>query len=124
MFGIEVDGDREGVTAAVREVAAAAAQRLGLDASEVVARVEVVAGYGGPGYGLPPPEMRRAVELAARCEGLLLDPVYSGKAMAGLIGLIAERRFAPDDRVVVLHSGGTPALFAYRSVFEGSGPGT
>ena len=121
VIGIEVEGDREGVTAAVREVAAAAAQRLGLDASEVVARVEVVAGYGGPGYGLPTPEMRRAVELAARREGLLLDPVYSGKAMAGLIGLIAEGRFGPDDRVVFLHGGGTPALFAYRSVFEGPG---
>jgi D-cysteine desulfhydrase family pyridoxal phosphate-dependent enzyme len=120
VIGIEVDGNRETVAEAVRKVAAAAAQRLGLDAGEVVARVEVVAGYGGPGYGLPTPEMRRAVELAARCEGLLLDPVYSGKAMAGLIGLIAERRFAADDRVVFLHSGGTPALFAYRSVFEGS----
>ena len=123
VIGIEIEGDLEGVAAAVREVAAAAAQRLGLDPSEVVARVEVVAGYGGPGYGLPTPEMRRAVELAARREGLLLDPVYSGKAMAGLIGLIAERRFGPDDRVVFLHSGGTPALFAYRSVFEGQDPG-
>jgi L-cysteate sulfo-lyase len=122
VIGIEVDGDREGVAAAVRQVAAAAAERLGLGANEVVARVEVVAGYGGPGYGLPTPEMRRAVELAARREGLLLDPVYSGKAMAGLLGLIAEGRFKPRDRVVFLHSGGTPALFAYRSVFEDSGP--
>jgi L-cysteate sulfo-lyase len=124
VIGIEVDDDREGVAAAVRHVAAATAERLGLDADEAVSRVEVVAGYGGAGYGLPTPEMRRAVELAARREGLLLDPVYSGKAMAGLIGLIAEGRFGPDDRVVFLHSGGTPALFAYRSVFEGSGPGT
>ncbi len=121
VIGVEVDGNREGVAAAVREVAAAVAERLGLDASEIVARVEVVAGYGGPGYGLPTPEMRRAVELAARREGLLLDPVYSGKAMAGLIGLIAEGRFEARDRVVFLHSGGTPALFAYRSVFEGPG---
>jgi 1-aminocyclopropane-1-carboxylate deaminase/D-cysteine desulfhydrase-like pyridoxal-dependent ACC family enzyme len=66
--------------------------------------------------------MRRAVELAARREGLLLDPVYSGKAMAGLIGLIAEGRFKPSDRVVFLHSGGTPALFAYRSEFEDASP--
>ncbi len=123
VIGIEIEGDREAVAAAVREVAAAVAERLGLGAREVVARVEVVAGYGGPGYGLPTPEMRRAVERAARREGLLLDPVYSGKAMAGLIGLIAEGRFAPGDRVVFLHSGGTPALFAYRSVFEGRGPG-
>ncbi len=122
VIGIEVDDDREAVAAAVRQVAAATAERLGLDADEAVSRVEVVAGYGGTGYGLPTPEMRRAVELAARREGLLLDPVYSGKAMAGLIGLIAEGRFKPRERVVFLHSGGTPALFAYRSVFEDSGP--
>jgi 1-aminocyclopropane-1-carboxylate deaminase/D-cysteine desulfhydrase-like pyridoxal-dependent ACC family enzyme len=111
------------VAAAVREVAAATAERLDLGPDEVAARVEVIAGYGGPGYGLPTPEMRRAVEMAARHEGLLLDPVYSGKAMAGLIGLISEGRFRPDDRVVFLHSGGTPALFAYRSVFEDHDPG-
>jgi 1-aminocyclopropane-1-carboxylate deaminase/D-cysteine desulfhydrase-like pyridoxal-dependent ACC family enzyme len=66
--------------------------------------------------------MRRAVELVARLEGILLDPVYSGKAMAGLIGLVEAGRFKSSDRVVFLHSGGTPALFAYRSVFEGDGP--
>ncbi len=86
-------------------------------------RVEVVAGYAGARYGLPTDGMRRAVELVARLEGILLDPVYSGKAMAGLIGLIAEGRFKASDRVVFLHSGGTPALFAYRSVFEGQEPG-
>ena len=118
VIGVEVDGHHEGVTAAVREVAAAIAERLGLDPGELVERVEVIAGYGGPGYGLPTPDMRHAVELAARREGLLLDPVYSGKAMAGLIGLIAEGRFGPEERVVFLHSGGTPALFAYGSVFE------
>lgn len=118
VIGVDVDGDREKTAAAVREVAAAVAERLGLDADEVVARIDVVSGYGGPGYGLPTPEMRRAVELAAQCEGLLLDPVYSGKAMAGLMGMIAEGRFAAGERVVFLHSGGAPALFAYRSVFE------
>ncbi len=122
VIGVEVDGDREGVAAAVREAAAAVAERLDLDANQVIARIEVVAGYGGPGYGLPTPETRRAVELAARREGLLLDPVYSGKAMVGLIGLIAEGRFKAGERVVFLHSGGTPALFAYRSVFEDGGP--
>jgi len=120
VIGIEVEGNHERVAAAVHEVAAAVAERLGLDQGAVAARVEVVAGYGGPGYGLPTPQMRRAVEMAARHEGLLLDPVYSGKAMAGLIGLIAEDRFESGDRVVFLHSGGAPALFAYRRVFEES----
>jgi len=122
VIGIEVEGDRDSVAAAVREVAAATAERLGLDQGAIRARIEVVAGYGAPGYGLPNPQMRRAVELTARREGLLLDPVYSGKAMAGLIGLIAEGRFESDERVVFLHSGGTPALFAYRSVFENPDP--
>ena len=121
VIGIDVDGDVEGVASAVREAAAATAERLDLDAAAVLGRVEVVAGYGGPAYGLPTPEMRRAVELTARREGLLLDPVYSGKAMAGLMGLIAAGRFNAGARVVFLHSGGAPALFAYRSVFEETG---
>ncbi len=121
VLGVEVDGDSDGVAAAVHEVAAEVAGRLGLDTSAVAARVEVISGYGGPGYGLPTPEMRRAVEMVARKEGLLLDPVYSGKAMAALMGQIAESRFGARERVVFLHSGGTPALFAYRSVFEDPG---
>ena len=122
VIGVEVDGNRDGVAAAVREVAAATAKLLGLDQGAILARIEVVAGYGAPGYGLPTPQMRRAVELAARREGLLLDPVYSGKAMAGLIGLIAEGQFESGERVVFLHGGGAPALFAYRSVFENPDP--
>ena len=59
-----------------------------------------------------------AVELTARTEGLILDPVYSGKAMAGLIGLIRAGRLGRDDTAVFLHSGGAPALFAYRSAFQ------
>ena len=62
--------------------------------------------------------MIEAVRLAARHEGLLLDPVYSGKAMAGLIDLVRRGRFGADETVVFIHTGGTPALFAYRSVFD------
>jgi L-cysteate sulfo-lyase len=58
------------------------------------------------------------VQRTAQLEGLLLDPVYSGKAMAGLIGLIEAGRFGPDDTVVFLHTGGTPALFPYREALE------
>ena len=57
--------------------------------------------------------MREAVDLCARLEGLLIDPVYTGKAMAGLIDLIRTGRFAASDTVVFIHTGGTPALFAY-----------
>jgi L-cysteate sulfo-lyase len=74
--------------------------------------------FVGDGYGIPTEEMRNAVELVARTEGLVLDPVYSGKAMAGLLTLIAEGRFSAEDNVVFVHTGGTAAIFGYRSVFQ------
>lgn len=68
----------------------------------------------GEGYGLPSQAMLEAVRLTARLEGILLDPVYTGKAMAALIGMIREGRWERGQHVVFLHTGGTPALFAYR----------
>ena len=75
--------------------------------------------YIGHGYGLPTRGMIKAVALAASSEGLLLDPVYTGKAMAGLVDLVRQGKFSSDDIVVFLHTGGIPALFAYRSTFDG-----
>ena len=77
--------------------------------------------YVGEGYGLPTDGMIEAVSLLARLEGILLDPVYSGKGMAGLIDLVRQRTFAPADNVVFLHTGGSAALFGYRNVFVGGG---
>jgi D-cysteine desulfhydrase len=71
----------------------------------------------GPGYSLPTPEMIEAVRLMARLEGILMDPVYTGKAMAGLIGLIRRGQFAKSDNVLFVHTGGSPALYAYQGVF-------
>ena len=70
----------------------------------------------GPGYSLPTPAMVAAVRLLARTEGVLLDPVYTGKAMAGLLDLVREGYFVRGSRVVFVHTGGSPALFAYRDV--------
>lgn len=75
--------------------------------------VEVVAGYAGPCYGVPDAESLEAIGLAARLEALPLDPVYAGKGMAGLIGLVRGGHFSKDDTVVWLHTGGSPGLFAY-----------
>jgi 1-aminocyclopropane-1-carboxylate deaminase/D-cysteine desulfhydrase-like pyridoxal-dependent ACC family enzyme len=75
--------------------------------------------YIGQGYGLPTGGMIAAVALTASSEGLLLDPVYTGKAMAGLVDLIGNGEFSADDNLVFLHTGGSPALFAYRSTFDG-----
>ena len=66
-----------------------------------------------PGYGRLNDHVREARGLAARCEGLLLDPVYTGKTMAGLIAAIRDRRLGSNETAVLLHTGGTPALFAY-----------
>ena len=79
-------------------------------------QVEVVDDYVGPGYGIPTPGMIEAVDLCARLEGLLIDPVYTGKAMSGLIGLVRSGRFKPTDTVVFVHTGGVPALFAYEDI--------
>ncbi len=69
-----------------------------------------------PGYGRPGPTTLEAIKLAARCEGLLVDPVYSGKALAGLIGLIKGGDLLPESNVVFVHTGGMPAAFAYRDL--------
>lgn len=71
----------------------------------------------GEGYGMPTDAMREAVRLMASQEGLLLDPVYSGKAFAGVIAAVRSGRHAPGENVLFVMSGGVPGLFAYRSAF-------
>jgi len=73
--------------------------------------------YVGPGYSLPTPEMTEAVKMVARTEAILLDPVYTGKAMAGLIDLARKDFFNKDENVLFLHTGGSPALYAYLDNF-------
>ena len=122
VIGIDVDADPGGVRHIVAGIARATLARLAPRSSLAEGAVIVEGGYAGAAYGLPTQAMIEAVALLARLEGILLDPVYSGKAMAGLIGLIGAGRFRPGERVVFLHSGGTPALFAYRSLFEEMAP--
>ena len=89
-----------------------------LEISGSVNRDDVVANgdYVGPGYGKPTEGMIEAVQLLAREEGILLDPVYSGKGMAGLIDLVRKGHFTKGENVVFLHTGGSAALFAYRNI--------
>ena len=72
-------------------------------------------GYVGDGYGIPAESTLEAISLLARQEGILLDPVYSAKGMAGLIGLVRQGFFKTSDRVLFLHTGGATALFAYEN---------
>lgn len=69
--------------------------------------------YFAPAYGIPNDEGMEAVKLLARLEGILLDPVYTGKAMAGLIDGISQKRFKDEGPILFVHTGGAPALFAY-----------
>ncbi len=75
--------------------------------------------FGG-GYGLLTDDVREAIRLTAYHEGILLDPTYTAKSMAGLISLVKERHFDPGDTVIFLHTGGTPALFGYPELVEES----
>jgi hypothetical protein len=75
--------------------------------------VVTIGGWWQPKYSVPNAPMVEAVQMLARSEGLLLDPVYTGKAMAGLIGLARKGFFAAGEKVLFLHTGGLPSLFAY-----------
>jgi len=97
----------------VLELANTTAERLELDAdfhlSDIVVREEFL----GNGYGVVGDLERRAIRLTAETEGVLLDPVYTGRAMGGLITMIERGEFSSSDRVLFWHTGGLPALFSY-----------
>ena len=102
---------------AVHKTASATAERVGLKAGIDKARIMANGDYVGAGYGIPTEGTLEAIRLAAETEGLLLDPVYSGKAMAGLIDLCRQGFFTSEQNVVFLHTGGAAALFAYEADF-------
>jgi L-cysteate sulfo-lyase len=104
---------------AVHRTASATAEHVGIKGGLERARVMANGDHVGPGYGIPTAATLEAIRLAAETEGLLLDPVYSGKAMAGLLDLCRKGFFTRDQNVVFLHTGGAAALFAYQRDFAG-----
>jgi len=115
IVGIDIDAEPERVRADVCTYGHAAAALLGRPFDD--ACVDVVAGHAGPAYGVPHAATVGAIRLAAQTEALVLDPVYSGKGLAGLIALIKTGRWTAGQDVVFIHTGGAPALFAYRHLF-------
>jgi D-cysteine desulfhydrase family pyridoxal phosphate-dependent enzyme len=113
VVGVSVGASRDIVAGRVRGLADELAALLGLDWRPHPDDIVVTDEYVGEGYGQPTPACLDAIRLAARTEGILLDPVYTGKAMAGLIDMVRRRQFAPDQTVIFWHTGGQPALFAY-----------
>lgn len=114
LLGIGVNVDRETQEGRVYDLAIDTADYIG--APGVVARDDVIANceYVGDGYGVPTPEMNEAVLKLARLEGILADPVYSGKGLAGMFDLVANGSFGAAENIVFIHTGGSAALFAYR----------
>ncbi len=111
--GVGVSRDPSDQEPLVWREAQAVADLLGLGAVPRE-RVTCVGGYWQPKYSVPNDAMVEAVRLLARTEGVLLDPVYTGKAMAGLIGMARAGDIGADEHVLFVHTGGAPALFAYR----------
>ena len=115
-IGVRLPKDRQ--EANVHRLAEATADYVGVRGGIARSAVAANCDYVGPGYGQPTPGMIEAVLMVARQEGLLLDPVYSGKAMAGLIDLIRKGEIHKNETVVFLHTGGAVGLFGYTPVFE------
>ncbi len=119
LIGVNVRRPQAEQEGNVHKLAVEAAAFAGLPAPS---RESVVAldQWVGPGYSLPSDEMVEAVRLFASLEGVLLDPVYTGKAAAGLIGLARRGHFKRDANVLFVHTGGAPSLFAYQDVLAGA----
>jgi L-cysteate sulfo-lyase len=116
VMGISVRQPSARQISAVHALAEATAQKLGVPAPAPEHTI-VDDRFVGEGYGIPAQSTIEAIELTARQEGILLDPVYTGKGMAGLIGLAREGFFKATDRVLFLHTGGAAALSAYEGDF-------
>jgi L-cysteate sulfo-lyase len=116
IVGIDIDAEPDRVKEDVVRLCDEAAALLKITLDD--AGIEVVPGHAGPAYGVPHDATLEAMALAGRLEALILDPVYTGKALAGLIALIQEHQWSGDEDIVFIHTGGTPAIFAYGNILE------
>ncbi len=121
--GIAVSGGDEAKRVRALQIADEAAALLGTTVRVTDADLPNDDGQIGPGYGIATPACLEAIALLARYEAIFLDPVYSAKAMAGLIADIRAGALDPDEPVVFLHTGGTPALFAHAETLAASAGG-
>ena len=110
---IAIDSSRAELQAGVAALADATTRRLGLKLTFTPDEFVAYDGYLGAGYAIMGDPEKEAISFVARTEGILLDPVYTGRAMAGLIDLIRKGEFGKDETIVFWHTGGSAALFAY-----------
>lgn len=124
LHGLSIDkGDLEleSYEEEVAQIANECAVYIGLDSRFDWPDIRIVYGYLGEGYGVVGDLEREAIRLMARCEGIILDPVYAGRAFGALVDLIRKKVFKPGERVLFWHTGGSPALFAYGRELLGGG---
>ena len=117
LLGIGVRAPQEKQEGMVYDLATRTSALIGAETRIARGMVRANCNYVGPGYGLPTPGMIEALKLLARTEGLLFDPVYSGKGLDGMIDQIRKGYFDGMDNVVFLHTGGSAALFGYPETF-------
>ena len=119
LIGIGVSRDPIDQVPLVQREAQSVLDALGINMTVPASAVRCVGGWWQPKYSLPNSAMVEAVQLLARTEAILLDPVYTGKVMAGLIGLARQGQLKPGERVLFMHTGGLPALHMYEDVVLG-----
>lgn len=117
IIGVENEGEPFQIGKTVGRIVEETLALLGLASKFDRNMLSIRTGVGGPSYGIPNDEGNAAMKLMAEQEGILLDPVYTGKAFAGLVADIKARRYTNDESVVFLHTGGAQALGAYSSLF-------
>jgi D-cysteine desulfhydrase len=119
LIGVGVSRDPADQAPLVHKEAQAVLDLLGVPLTVPAEAVDCVGGYWQPRYSVPNAAMVEAVQAVARTEAVLLDPVYTGKIMAGLIGLARAGRWKAGQRVLFMHTGGLPSLHVYEDVVLG-----
>ena len=110
--GVSDGSDSAGLLLKIKALAAETAAFLGLDLQFTKADFILHASYGQPGYGVITPAEREAIRLLARTEGIITDPVYTGRTLAGLIDLIRRGVYTERETILYWHTGGVAGLFA------------
>jgi D-cysteine desulfhydrase family pyridoxal phosphate-dependent enzyme len=118
LFGIAVSGGEDEKRQRAARVATEAAALIGADVTVRASELSTSQDHIGDGYGIPTAGGLEAIRLLATCDGILLDPTYTAKAMAALIADVRAGAVAPDETIVFLHTGGVPALFAHAAALE------
>ena len=119
VIGISISREKEAQRQMVHNLYCTLSAKLDLAGTPDFKDVIVFDDYVGPGYALPTEGMLEAVKLMAKTEAILVDPVYNGKTVAGMIDLLKKGYFKDMKNILFLHTGGAPALFAYTDVFKG-----